>query len=507
MKCKKCSALLLAALLAGSLTACGAATAELTSDADASAAQQTIDQAFANGFGSGETDGESGDQTAATADAVAYTTADSQWFTDRDLDQTPDLSRATAYTVKDGQDITITQAGTYVLSGTASDATIIVDAGDEDKVQLVLDGLTITNEDAPCIYGKNADKIFVTTLGENSLSVTGAFTADGETNTDAVIFSRDDLVLNGTGSLTISSTDNGITSKDDLKVTGGTLTIDCVSDGLEANESIAVAAGTVTITADKDGLHAENDEDDTAGAIYIQGGTFAIDAGSDAIQGTTTVQIAGGTFDLTAAEGIEGTYVLVSGGTVSIQASDDGINAAAKSTAVEVKVEITGGDLTIAMGQGDTDAIDSNGDVVISGGTVDITASSPFDYDGTGSLTGGTLIVNGQETTQLTNQMMGGGRMGGQMFGGRGGQMPGGGQEDQTGGQGQTGQRPAWGGQTDADTGATPEYPREWGQRPQDRESGQIQGWEDYDQWGQVPDGGDAPWSYDDWEEADIGLF
>ena len=437
MKFKTCSALLLAALMAGSLAACGSASAGTSAQTDS--AQETINAAFdQNGFGS---DG------SVAADTLSYT-AGSDRFTDRDLDQTPDLTGATEYTVKNNLDIEITAAGVYVLSGTAQNVTVLVDAGDEDKVQLVLDGLTLTNEDSPCIYVKNADKVFVTTTdSENSLSVTGAFTADGDTNTDAVIFSKDDLVLNGVGVLTITSTENGITSKDDLKVTGGTLTIDCAADALEANDAIAVADGTFTITTEKDGLHAENDEDDAQGTVYISGGAFTITAGSDAIQGTAAVQIDGGTFDLTAREGIEAAWVIINDGTIHISASDDGINAARKSSAVSPAVEINGGSLTIVMGQGDTDGIDSNGDLTITGGTVDITGNSPFDYDGTAARTGGTLIVNGEEADEITNQ-----------FGGMG--------------PGMGGQRPDFGG-ADGSTGATPDWeqmpelPDDWdGQMP-----------------------------------------
>ena len=110
---------------------------------------------------------------------------------------------------------------------------------------------------------------------------------------------------------------------------------------------------------------------------------------------------------------------------IGITASDDGINAAAKSAAYTPTIEINGGEITISMGQGDTDAVDSNGYIYINGGTLDITAQSPFDYDMGASLNGGTLIVNGQETTEITNQMMGGmpgGDMGGQPGGGMGGQ-------------------------------------------------------------------------------------
>ena len=347
----------------------------------------------------------------------------SDLFTERDLTQTADLTDAEYYTLQDGQDIEITSAGVYVLSGTATDVTIKVNAGDEDKVQIVLNGVNITNSDSPAIYVVNADKVFVTTTDtENTLSVTGTFTADGDTNTDAAIFSKDDLVLNGVGTLNISSTANGVTSKDDLKITGGNININCEADAMEANESVAIADGNITIVTNKDGIHAEYDEDDTVGYVYICGGNIKIEAADDGIHGTTIVQIDGGTFDIdTYGEGIEATIVQINGGTVDVYAADDGINASAKSSAYYPELQINGGDVTISMGQGDTDALDSNGALTITGGTINITAQSPFDYDGTGTLSGGTVIVNGQEVTQLSNQMMGGGMMGGQMGGGPGG--------------------------------------------------------------------------------------
>ena len=347
----------------------------------------------------------------------------SDLFTERDLTQTADLTDAEYYTLQDGQDIEIISAGVYVLSGTATDVTIKVNAGDEDKVQIVLNGVNITNSDSPAIYVVNADKVFVTTTDtENTLSVTGTFAADGDTNTDAAIFSKDDLILNGVGTLNISSTANGVTSKDDLKITGGNININCEADAMEANESVAIADGNITIVTNKDGIHAEYDEDDTVGYVYICGGNIKIEAADDGIHGTTIVQIDGGTFDIdTYGEGIEATIVQINGGTVDVYAADDGINASAKSSAYYPELQINGGDVTISMGQGDTDALDSNGALTITGGTINITAQSPFDYDGTGTLSGGTVIVNGQEVTQLSNQMMGGGMMGGQMGGGPGG--------------------------------------------------------------------------------------
>ncbi len=339
-------------------------------------------------------------------------------FSDRDLKQTADLTDAVYYDLSDNSNITITKEGVYVISGSASNASVIIEAGDNDKVQLVFNGATISNSSAPAVYVKNADKVFVTTVEGTTteLTVSGTFTADGETNTDAVIFSKDDLVLNGLGTLTVNSSDNGISGKDDIKITGGTINITSTADAIEANESIAIADGTITIKTSKDALHAENDEDDSTGYIYICGGTFNIDAASDAIQATTIAQIDNGNITASAVETIEATYVQLNGGTYNLTASDDGINATSKSKSQSVKIEINGGDITVNMGQGDTDGIDSNGDLIINGGTVNVNAQSPFDYDGQGQLNGGTVYVNGSQVTELTNQMMGGG-----MGGGRGG--------------------------------------------------------------------------------------
>ncbi len=329
-------------------------------------------------------------------------------FTDRDLKQNVDVTSATKYTVSDNNNISITEEGTYLITGTANNVTITVNTTDDSKVNLVLGDLTIENQNSPCIYVKNADKVFITLMGTNSLSVTGTFTTDGTTNTDAVIFSKDDIVINGTGVLNISSTDNGITGKDDLKITGGTINISCDSDALEANNSIAISDGVISINSKKDGLHSEYSSDESVGYVYISGGTINITANDDAIHATTIVQIDGGTIKTSSREGIEGTYIQINDGDINITASDDAINAGAKSDSYTPTIEINGGSLTIDMGQGDTDAIDSNGNLYINGGTINITAQSPFDYDGEGKLNGGEITVNGNKVTELTNQMIGG---------------------------------------------------------------------------------------------------
>ena len=163
------------------------------------------------------------------------------------------------------------------------------------------------------------------------------------------------------------------------------------------------------MNADEDGLHAENDDDDALGWILLADGTLDISVGSDGIHANSVCQIDGGEITVKAGEGIEATYVQLNGGNVSINASDDGVNAGWKSDAYNATVEITGGDISITVGRGDTDGIDSNGDVIISGGTVNVTAPmSAIDYDGEAVYTGGTIIINGEQVDSIPEPVMGG---------------------------------------------------------------------------------------------------
>ena len=404
----------------------------------------TTPQPPSGGFNGGSTPGAPSSGNSGTSSAAASTTLldTSDQFSNRDLLQSPDISSATMIAVKSGQDVHITKAGYYVLSGTATDVTIYVEAGDSDKVQLILDGLKVTNADMPVIYALTGDKLFVTTASgsENTLAVTGAF-ADGS----AVIQSKCDLTLNGEGTLTVTSAQGkGIKGSDDLKITGGTYVVTSVKHAFEANDSIRIADGKFTVNvSDKDAFHAENEDDDTKGYIYIAGGTFDVTAASDAFEGDAFVVIDDGTFAIAGSEGIEGTYVQINGGDITINASDDGINASEKSTSYTPTVEINGGDITITMGRGDTDAIDSNGNLFINGGTLDITAQSAFDWDGQATLSdAATVTVNGSRVMSLSNQFGGGmGGFGGGMGGFGGG--PGGGM----GGQGNPGFGPGSGGE------------------------------------------------------------
>ena len=333
-------------------------------------------------------------ETAAASESLLDT---SSMFTARDKEQSPNVSKAERFTVADNEDINITAEGIYLISGTASNVTIYVEAEDTEKIQLVLDGLNIENDCFPCIYVKGADKVFVTTIADSSLSVIGKFISDGPTNTDGVIFSKTDLVLNGTHTLTVSSTDVGIVCKDDLKITGGTYNVTSQTKALEAKDSIRILDGTFTIDAGSDGMHAENSNNDAKGFIYISGGDFSIKATDDAIHATSIIQIDGGTFNIDASEGLEATCIQINDGDIFIKGRDDGMNAGRKSNTYSPSVEINGGTLTMEIGVGDTDGIDSNGDIIINGGVVSVTAGSAFDCDGEAVYTGGTIIVNGEE--------------------------------------------------------------------------------------------------------------
>jgi hypothetical protein len=322
-------------------------------------------------------------------------------FTDRDLKQEVDVSKAVELELKSGTDVVIREKGKYILSGNYRATSVIVEADDEDKIQFVLDNLKVSNESAPAIYVKSADKVYITTTdSENSLHVTGSYVNDGDTTPDAVIFSRSDLVLNGTGSLEIVSTNgNGISSKDDLKITGGTLNITASTDGLEANDSISVFDGDIVVKSGVDGLHSENIDDPLSGYIYIRDGVLNITAGDDAIRGKSAIQIDGGNINIeTCQEGLEATFVQINGGNLVIYARDDGINATYK-TQMTVAIVVNGGNIDVSMASGDTDAFDSNGYLFINGGTINVEAWSAFDVRQSSWL-GGDITINGKAMTR-----------------------------------------------------------------------------------------------------------
>ena len=206
----------------------------------------------------------------------------------------------------DGSCVTLLNEGTYLISGTLDDGQILVDADDTDKVQIVLSGADITSTDSAAIYSLNADKVFVTLEEgtDNTLTNGGTYAAIDENNIDGVIFSKTDLTLNGSGSLSINAqAGHGVVSKDELTITDGSYSVTAAEHGLVGKDSLAIAGGTFQITAEKDGLHAENADDTSKGFLYIEDGTYTINAQGDAISASGALQVDGGNFELTTGEG------------------------------------------------------------------------------------------------------------------------------------------------------------------------------------------------------------
>lgn len=335
----------------------------------------------------------------------------SEMFTQRDLTNTVDKSQAISLSLKNNEDYLIDKEGIYLLSGDYTNTTIIVEVSDNEKVQLILDGVNITNDNHACIYVENADKLFVTTISNSSLTVTNMFESSND-KIDAVIYSKDDLTLNGIATLTVNSSETAIKCNDDLTITSAEYIINAQKKGIDANNSIAIANGIFTINAKTDGLHAENNDDDSLGYIYIADGTFNINAADDGIHATSVLQIDSGNFTLQAHEAIESTYIQINGGQFNISAYDDGINAARKSSSYSPVIEINSGTIKIVIANGDHDAIDSNGDLIITGGIIDITSNSAFDYDGKCYYSSGTIVVNGQQVDSITPNNFNGGKGG-----------------------------------------------------------------------------------------------
>lgn len=256
------------------------------------------------------------EETVAQSETGTFSSAD--MFTERDLAGTYEESGAVYVTLSDdgitgetagvainGQTVTITAEGTYIFSGTLSEGQIVVDA-DNAKVQIVFDNVDITCASSAAVYVKSAEKVFVTLAegSQNTLRNTDGYVAIDDNNIDAVIFSKSDLTLNGTGSLTIVSAEgHGIVSKDDLKITGGTYDITAAGHALSGKDSVRIADGTFILTAEKDGIHAENADDEEKGYIYIADGDFTITSDGDGMDASSIVQIEDGTFDITAGGG------------------------------------------------------------------------------------------------------------------------------------------------------------------------------------------------------------
>lgn len=196
-----------------------------------------------------------------------------------------------------GNVVTVSKQGTYVISGRLTDGQIIVEAAKTDKIQLVLDGVDVTCTNGAPLCIKSADKT-VLTLTEGSVNV---FTdgANGSEEQNACVFSKDDLAVNGTGTLTVNGNyNNGIGSKNDLEIISGTVNVTAVKNGLKGNDSVAVLNGDIHITAGKDGIKSDNDTESGKGYVYIENANITGKVGDDGIQAVNAIVFSKGRYEI-----------------------------------------------------------------------------------------------------------------------------------------------------------------------------------------------------------------
>ena len=295
-------------------------------------------------------------RTMVDADAEAH--SDDSYFTSNDLNGGWDASDATTITLEgdsasvvgngayawDGS-VTIGASGTYVVSGTLDDGSIVVDANDNSKVWILLDGVTIYNDDDACIIVDQADKVFLT-LADGSTNTLTCGDTMGESamedNTDGAIFAHDDLTINGAGSLDIKAGyKHGVSANDDLVITGGKVSVDAAKDGLHANDSLRICNAAIDVVAGDDGFAVDNE----GGYLYVESGDVNIECADEGMAAVGDVDVAGGSIAIATGteqghHGIksDGTCT-ISGGTVLVSACYEGVSAP--------YIDVTGGDLTV----------------------------------------------------------------------------------------------------------------------------------------------------------------
>lgn len=360
--------------------------------------------------------------------------------TDRDLEGTWEEDGATkinlsddgcavdgAGAVADGSTVTITTGGTYVLTGQISAGQVVVNA-DGEKVQLVLDGASVTSTDSAAILVRAAKKVWLTLADgtQNKLATSGSFAEDDEHSIDGAVWCKSDLTINGTGTLTVSSAEgHGIVCKDELALVSGDVEVEAARHAVQAQDAACVVAGTWSLTAGTDGIHCGDDDDAEKGSVLIVGGTVSIDAASDGVDaanvlevdgGEVTVsagddglhseralQVDGGTVTVTKSyEGLEGSTVTVNGGVIDVTSSDDGVNAAGNPTG-DSSAEVTGVGASGLEAAGEQPEAAANGGQAPTGdgqAPVDAGGQAPgagggMDYDSTAQVTinGGKLTI------------------------------------------------------------------------------------------------------------------
>ncbi|APS26647.1 hypothetical protein B9D04_01360 [Weissella cibaria] len=302
-----------------------------------------------------------------------------------------------------GKTVTISKGGTYYFTGTATDAQIIVDAGDKDAVTIIMNGVDLTASQGAAIYEKNADKTVIETAANSVNLIDGGTIADTD-EVKGAIYATHDLTFKGDGTLAVNGdAKDAVYTKDDLKIKSGTLFAKAANDGLVGHDSVHITDGTVNVTAKDDAIESNQDNDETKGLVEIKGGDITVatgtESGNHGISAERKLVISGGKVKVTSSyEGLQANEIDLNGGDTTISSTDDAVNASGSYTTPILN--ITAGKLAFLAGG---DGLDSNGDVKISGGTINaMINSSPdneaVDLDGTMTFTGGTLLYGGTGT-------------------------------------------------------------------------------------------------------------
>lgn len=377
-------------------------------------------------------------------------------LTDKDLEDSVGVSGATEITLNQttaeisgagasfaDQNLIISAAGSYVLQGELEDGQIIVEAGEEDDVRLIFNGVTVHSSSSAPVYVKTADKVVITlapdTVNRLSDESTASAVTEDSTEPTAALYSEADLTLNGSGELDVTALNNhGIQSKDDLKILGGVIKIEAQTDGIKGRDSVYIDAAELSIVCGSDGIQSNNTEESGLGVVNIAGGSITIDAGDDGIQAVSDITIDDGSIHVVNSyEGLEATLINLNGGTVVINAQDDGINGVNKTTGTSglaTQNTAVGGSaeaLTVVAtvdaassatqnsaggtaagapptgnfgktapgmpgGMGGGMSGSANVSVTINGGILDVTAGGDgLDSNGTLTMNGGTVYVSG----------------------------------------------------------------------------------------------------------------
>ena len=264
-----------------------------------------------------------------------YSEQDLSW--DTSSETAIDLSNPTAtdgVTVEDGT-LTITKAGTYKLSGEYQ-GQIKVETADSDAVRLVLDNANITNSSGAALNVVNADEVILYSASgtTNTISDGADYTATGEDDPDAVVYSKADLTIAGEGTLKVNGNhEDGIHTSDGLVIASGTLEVNAANTGIKGKDYVDILGGTINVTAQQDGIKSTNDTDEGQGWTRLSNGTVTVNAGDDGFKASRVVEISGGSLTVEQSdEGIEAQYINVSGGNVNVTSADDGMNASLKTS-------------------------------------------------------------------------------------------------------------------------------------------------------------------------------